>query len=1375
MNIIIIIFALIIGFSFKSQNMKYFLLISINILLCVTGFAQTIESAQSGDWNETSTWVGGTIPDASNSSSIIIRANHTVEVTGTHNADQLTVEGSGVLNISGNLTILDGTGDDLSIAVAGGFGSRAGKVTVMASGTIINQGNINSTAANFDINGVYEHDLNGGVIATANWIVGSSLDITGVSSVVPTGLGQNFYNLNWNSPLSGFISLANGLTTVLNDFTILDTGGQYLVLSSSNGGINIGGDLAILNNSSLGITESSVYTVDIGGDMILNSTATISFLGTFSGSVDVTVAGDFLKINNSQMDLSAESGSTIFNFNSDVTIDAGTITETGTGSGTFNFTGGALQTFANSGTISQNIDYSISNNSTLSLGTSALTGAGSLTLTSGSAIQVGSTATSGAIQNSGSAGNIRVTGARTYESGSTIIYNGVAQQFIGSGHPSSTGVNLTLDNTSGISLASNLTVGNQLTLNSGVVLSVLSRTLTLDDGITGGGTIAVTSNSNIILNGNNSSDTFPFEGDAPTLNNFTLNRSSGSVIFEDDVTITGLLALNNGDLIFSNQVLMLNGTYTSASGLLYSNSGSVLQVNGSGTFGTIAFNTNGNTLGELDVNRVGGTVGLTGTLNITDSLKLNQGTFNVPTGSTLILADNSTLSKATTAIYTGESPSVASPNTYNLVYTGSSQTTGAELPSAVDTDELGDLTINSSASITLEHDVQVNGTVTLQNGSLGVGSNTLTVTGNWVRNDGSLENYTGLIVFDGASTITSGGVSPTFGNVQVTSTASLSLPASTVAFRGNIQVDAGSTFDADGGTIRLTDSNTQTISFSNSIVNNLTINKTGGVVNMGNAMRIQGTLNIQTATELNTNDNSLVLLSTSDGTTGNATVSSLANGGSVNGDVTVQRYISSHASNIWRYLSSPVADATINDWEQDILVSNGSIYYYDETIQGSSDAGWVIQSSGLLVPGRGYSTYIFNSNQPHTVSVTGALNQGDVDLGVTYTVSAPADTSDGWNLVGNPNAATIDWDNTGGWTKTNINTGIAVTDNESGVFRYWNGTVGGLNDGKIAKGQAFWVKANGASPELIVKEVAKTTTGAFYREAEEAVLNSLMITLNDKNGRSDDTYWGLNEQASNNFDNNFDIKKRDNAIFDLSTVDGSGSDMAISVYQKFTCSDRLYLNIKDVENGGYTLVFNGLTSFVNGEKFVLVDSYLNEEYELVEGYVYNFNTDSELETKGKRFYLKLLNVEPQISLVDGVLTSSYLFGNQWYLNGEIIEGATAQSYIPTESGVYSVKVCEFSADLEYLITGIDTISDAISIYPNPLNSGDVLTINLNENLSLSTENHSLRVLNSNGQAIYSEIFTGNNINLNVKMWPTGVYLLNITDKNSNIYRKIIKH
>ena len=88
---------------------------------------------------------------------------------------------------------------------------------------------------------------------------------------------------------------------------------------------------------------------------------------------------------------------------------------------------------------------------------------------------------------------------------------------------------------------------------------------------------------------------------------------------------------------------------------------------------------------------------------------------------------------------------------------------------------------------------------------------------------------------------------------------------------------------------------------------------------------------------------------------------------------------------------------------------------------------------------------------------------------------------------------------------------------------------------------------------------------------------------------------------------------------------------------------------------------------------------------------------------------EVVNVEsPVISIQDDILNSSSAEGNQWYLDGNIIPGAVDQTYLPTESGFYTVEVTidgctAISPDVEYLITGISGLekSKAVKIFPNP--------------------------------------------------------------------------
>jgi Endonuclease/Exonuclease/phosphatase family len=79
------------------------------------------------------------------------------------------------------------------------------------------------------------------------------------------------------------------------------------------------------------------------------------------------------------------------------------------------------------------------------------------------------------------------------------------------------------------------------------------------------------------------------------------------------------------------------------------------------------------------------------------------------------------------------------------------------------------------------------------------------------------------------------------------------------------------------------------------------------------------------------------------------------------------------------------------------------------------------------------------------------------------------------------------------------------------------------------------------------------------------------------------------------------------------------------------------------------------------------------------------------------------------------LTSSANTGNQWFLNGNAIAGATASTYTATESGEYTVKQTidgcssELSEKIVLIVTSIEDITNSISVYPNPVDK-DVLYV-----------------------------------------------------------------
>jgi hypothetical protein len=88
--------------------------------------------------------------------------------------------------------------------------------------------------------------------------------------------------------------------------------------------------------------------------------------------------------------------------------------------------------------------------------------------------------------------------------------------------------------------------------------------------------------------------------------------------------------------------------------------------------------------------------------------------------------------------------------------------------------------------------------------------------------------------------------------------------------------------------------------------------------------------------------------------------------------------------------------------------------------------------------------------------------------------------------------------------------------------------------------------------------------------------------------------------------------------------------------------------------------------------------------------------------------------KPVITMKNDTLISNYNEGNQWYKNGDAVEGATGKKYIIKGNGVYSVQVTDSNgckSEMSLIEVGVETtkINSGIKIYPNP--AENLLNIN----------------------------------------------------------------
>jgi hypothetical protein len=140
--------------------------------------------------------------------------------------------------------------------------------------------------------------------------------------------------------------------------------------------------------------------------------------------------------------------------------------------------------------------------------------------------------------------------------------------------------------------------------------------------------------------------------------------------------------------------------------------------------------------------------------------------------------------------------------------------------------------------------------------------------------------------------------------------------------------------------------------------------------------------------------------------------------------------------------------------------------------------------------------------------------------------------------------------------------------------------------------------------------------------------------------------------------------------------------------------------------------------------------------------------------------------QPSISLSGIDLIATPAAAYQWYMNGNLLNGATSQTYTPTQAGIYVVRTTNtyacvkvYSAGFPFgVATGINKnkfSASNIYVYPNP--TSDLIDISV---AGESLNGLSVLVFDNSGTLVK----TVNNSNkIDLSELPVGLYLLNITN------------
>jgi len=712
---------------------------------------------------------------------------------------------------------------------------------------------------------------------------------------------------------------------------------------------------------------------------------------------------------------------------------------------------------------------------------------------------------------------------------------------------------------------------------------------------------------------------------------------------------------------------------------------------------------------------------------------------------------------------------------------------------------------NSGAMSLSSGNVYVGGGIS-NSASLTAGSGSITV-------DGSLANSNALTLSSGALKV--GG--------NYTNSGTFTAGSGTVYFNG-ATAQALTDNSAAGTTLNNVD-------FSG--VGTKTLSGTGSF-----AVSSIGVLTMETATTLQTGG----ILTLNSASTGSATVGAIPSTSSITGNVNVQRYISGGSNTYrgYRLLSSSVYTGNVGSAHYFSLSylanyapitgtlgtgggmtksGNPSMYLYRDNVAFTNSTFNTGNFRGInkinnspaysvgvdydgtfnLSPGTGImffyrgdltniaTKYITTTSaEANTFSSTGVLNQQSVTVTNWYTGLATLQYNSvtgntgyqGYNLVGNPYASSIDWNNfstsssSAGIYGPGVGPTIYVFNEVKKIYATYSAGVG-LNGGSnvIPSGQGFFVKAGAAGASLTFNESGKTNaqlTGPTQATGTTLLLSTKPIATNvirllrlelvADSINSEETVIRFNDQAKNTYDINEDAQHiPGSGLVALASMTADSVPVAINnMPLPKVHAHAIKLNVFANANGTYSLNMTQVQSIPKIFQVWLKDAYKNDSLEMRRNPTYRFDVQlSDTNSFGKNRFSLVVRQDPALAIHLLNFTAAKATGGAqvvWnteneenYTNftverssdggatfnviGGFVSGAQGTYNLldknpPQTTDFYRLKMTDLNGTITYskvvtLSFGNATMAkSSINVYPNPATSTLNLTISQNGNSAI---------------------------------------------------------
>lgn len=206
---------------------------------------------------------------------------------------------------------------------------------------------------------------------------------------------------------------------------------------------------------------------------------------------------------------------------------------------------------------------------------------------------------------------------------------------------------------------------------------------------------------------------------------------------------------------------------------------------------------------------------------------------------------------------------------------------------------------------------------------------------------------------------------------------------------------------------------------------------------------------------------------------------------------------------------------------------------------------------------------------------------------------------------------------------------------------------------------------------------------------------------------------------------------------------------------------------------------NGLPAITNTQS-ITVNPTVTTRYRLTITPASGFDAGTCIDTTSIR--AQAPPATPTVTRSGNVLTSSSATGNQWYLNGVLIAGATGQTYVATTSGAYTVVVtattggitCASMPSARFLSTQHALPGSSLSVAPNPTPDG-----HLNVTLTGYRELVTLTVFDALGRPVRQAAISAPNpagtiYQLDLAPLASGLYILQVRTKGGVDTRQVVR-